>query len=104
LTVADRHGARGQAGQAHRILGQADQSSNPDQAAFHFQKSIAILQKVGAENELALSFASYGRFHKQQEDIDQAREFLTKALEIFERLGTLIEPDKVRRELAEITE
>ena len=31
-----------------------------------------------------------------------AREYLTKALEIFERLGTLIEPDKVREELAEL--
>ena len=26
--------------------------------------------------------------------------YLTQALEIFERLGTLIEPDKVRKELA----
>jgi hypothetical protein len=32
----------------------------------------------------------------------QAREYLTKALEIIERLGTLIEPDKVRKELAEL--
>jgi hypothetical protein len=33
----------------------------------------------------------------------QAREYLTKALEIFERLGTLIEPDKVKKELASLT-
>jgi len=31
-----------------------------------------------------------------------AREYLAKALEIFERLGTLIEPDKVRKELVEL--
>ena len=43
-----------------------------------------------------------GRYHKQQGDTQQAREYLTKALEIFERLGTLIEPDKVRKELAEL--
>ena len=30
--------------------------------------------------------------------------YLTKALEIFERLGTLLEPDKVRKELAELPE
>ena len=101
MTVADRHGARGQAGQAHRILGQADQSGNPDRASFHFQHSIAILREVGARNELALSFASYGRFHKQQQNIDQAREYLTKALETFEQLGTMIEPDKARKDLAE---
>jgi hypothetical protein len=35
-------------------------------------------------------------------DCQKAREYLTKALEIFERLGTLIEPDKVRKELAEL--
>jgi len=34
--------------------------------------------------------------------VADAREYLTKALEIFERLGTLIEPDKVREELAEL--
>jgi hypothetical protein len=28
--------------------------------------------------------------------------YLTQALEIFERLGTLIEPDKVQKELGEL--
>ena len=55
-----------------------------------------------AENELALAYAGYGRLHEQQGNIEQAREYLNKALEIFERLGTLIEPDKVRKELAEL--
>jgi hypothetical protein len=49
-----------------------------------------------------MAFAGYGRLHKQQGDIAQARDCLTKALEIFERLGTLIEPDNVRMELAEL--
>jgi hypothetical protein len=44
-----------------------------------------------------------GRYHKQQGNTEQASEYLTKALEIFERLGTLIEPDKVRKELAELS-
>jgi hypothetical protein len=33
----------------------------------------------------------------------QAREYLTRALEIFERLGTLGEPEKVRQALAELS-
>ena len=45
-----------------------------------------------------------GRYHKQQGNVEEARKYLTKALEIFERLGTLIEPDKVREELAELPE
>jgi hypothetical protein len=32
----------------------------------------------------------------------QAREYLTRALEIFEYLGALGEPDKVRQALAEL--
>jgi tetratricopeptide (TPR) repeat protein len=76
--------------------------NNPAQAAAYFEKSMAVLQEIKAENELALAYAGFGRLHKQQGQIAQAREYLTNALEIFERLGTLIEPDKVREELAEL--
>jgi tetratricopeptide (TPR) repeat protein len=65
---------------------------------------MAVLQEIKAKNELALAYAGYGRLHKQQGEIARAQEYLTKALEIFERLGTLIEPDKVREELAELPE
>jgi hypothetical protein len=34
--------------------------------------------------------------------IAEARDYFTGALDIFERLDTLGEPDKVRRELAEL--
>ena len=42
--------------------------------------------------------------HEHKANVEQAREYLTKALEIFERLGTLTEPDKVRKELAELSQ
>ena len=71
-------------------------------AAPHFEQSIAILQQINAENELALAYAGYGRLHQQQGHVTQAREYLTRALEIFERLGTLGEPDKVRQALADL--
>ena len=83
-------------------MGEIALKNNPAQAAFHFEKSMAVLQEIKAENELALAYAGYGRLQKQQGKVGQARKYLTKALEIFERLTTLIEPDKVRRELAEI--
>jgi hypothetical protein len=51
-----------------------------------------------------MAYAGHGRLHKQKGQTAQAREYLTKSLEIFERLGTLIEPDKVREELAELVE
>jgi hypothetical protein len=68
----------------------------------HFEQSIAILQQIHAENELALAYAGYGRLHRQHGDTTQAREYLTQALEMFERLGTLGEPDKVQQALAEL--
>jgi tetratricopeptide (TPR) repeat protein len=104
LEIVGRCGARYYLGWAQRLLGEIALKANPAQAVSHFEKSIAVLQKIKAENELALAYASYGRLHKQKGQIAQAREYLMKALEIFERLGTLLEPDKVREELAGLPE
>jgi tetratricopeptide (TPR) repeat protein len=104
LEIANRCGARYYAGFAQRLLGEMDLKTNPAQAEIHFERSIAVLQEIKAENELALAYVSYGRLHKQQKQIAQAKEYLMKALKIFERLGTLLEPNKVREELAELPE
>jgi class 3 adenylate cyclase/tetratricopeptide (TPR) repeat protein len=101
LEIADRCGAGYYVGWAHRFLGEIALKVDPGRAASHFEKCIAVLQKIKAENDLALAYAGYGRLQKQQGQFAQAREYLTKALKIFERLGTLIEPDKVREILAE---
>jgi tetratricopeptide (TPR) repeat protein len=102
LEIADRCGARYFVGFAHRLLGRIALETSPSQAAPHFEHSIAILGEIKAENELALAYVDYGRYHKKQGQVAQAREYLTRAQEIFERLGTLIDPDKVRDELAEL--
>ncbi len=102
LEITDRCGASYYVGFAQRLLGEIALKTNPAQAASHFEKSIAVLQEIKAENELALAYAGYGRLHNQQGQMAQARKYLTKALEIFERLRTLIEPDKVREELAKL--
>jgi tetratricopeptide (TPR) repeat protein len=104
LEMAERYGVRYELGFAHRLLGEISLKNNPAQAAPHFEKSIAIFQEIKAENELAMAFAGYGRCHKLKGQITQAQEYLTKALEIFERLGTLIEPDKVIKELTGLPE
>jgi tetratricopeptide (TPR) repeat protein len=104
LEMAKRCGMRYYSGFAHRLLGEIVSTTNPTKAAHHFEKSIAIFREIKAENELALAYVSYGRMHKQQKQIAQAREYLMKALEIFERLGTLLEPEKVREILAELPE
>jgi tetratricopeptide (TPR) repeat protein len=102
LELTERTGMRFLKGSAHRLLGEIALETNPDDAMNQFSRSIAEFREIKAENELALAYSGYGRFHKAQDNISQAREHLTKALEIFERLGTLIEPDKIKRQLAEL--
>jgi tetratricopeptide (TPR) repeat protein len=104
LEIADRCGARYYSAFAQRILGEIALKTNPAQAAPHFKKSISILQEIKAENELAMAYAGYGRCYKLKGQIAQAQEYLTKALKIFESLGTLLEPDRVRKELAGLRE
>ncbi len=108
LEIAERRGMKFHLGSAHRLLGEIALSTNPGQtdeplAAPHFERSISILRDIKAENELALTYAGYGGLHQQQGQVAQARMYLTQALEIFERLGTLIAPDKVRQALAELS-
>ena len=100
--MADRCGSRLYLGWAYRLLGEIALKTNADEATSHFEKAICIYQSIKAKNFLALAYSGMGRFHKQQGNTAQAREYLTNALEIFERLGTFIEPDKVRKELAEL--
>ena len=100
VEIAKRCGANWWKGRAYCLLGEVALETDFRLASSHFKKSIAIFKEIKAENELALAYAGYGRFHKKQGVMALAREYFTKALEIFERLGTLIEPDKVREELA----
>jgi class 3 adenylate cyclase/tetratricopeptide (TPR) repeat protein len=100
LEGAQRCGTQFLVGSAHRLLGEIALCTTPAEAAPHFEQSIATLHAIHAENELALAYAGYGRWHAQQGDMAQARDYLTRALAIFERLGTLGEPDRVRQALA----
>jgi len=102
LELAGQTGMRMYRGWALYLLGEIDIEFDPEQAAANFEKAIAIFQEDNNENRLAMAYAGYGRLHKHQGGSEEARDYLTKALGIFERLGTLVEPDKVRRELAEL--
>ena len=89
----------------HRLLGEIALERNPEQlseplAAPQFEAGISILRDIKAEDDLACAYAGYACLHKRQGRTAQAHEYFSRALEIFERLGTLVEPDKVRAELA----
>jgi tetratricopeptide (TPR) repeat protein len=104
LEMATRCGTRYYVAFAHRLLGEITLKNDPTQAAPYFEKSMAIFGEIKAENELAMAYAAYARLYKKQGEIGRAREYLTKALEIFERLGILIQPDKIKEELASLPE
>jgi class 3 adenylate cyclase/tetratricopeptide (TPR) repeat protein len=103
LFIIEPCGMRFPAAIAHRILGEIAARTDPAQAASYFDRSIAVLLEIKAEAELALAYAGYGRLHKQLGKIAEARDYLTRALGILERLGALGEPERVRRELAELS-
>jgi len=102
LPLAERCGMKLYIAWAHRLFGEVALKTDFEQVGPHFEKSTALCEKIKAENELAQAYSGYGQFHKQLNNITQAREYLMKALEIFERLGVLIEPDKIRNELADL--
>jgi tetratricopeptide (TPR) repeat protein len=104
IELAERNEIKCYTPYAFRILGEVALKTDPAQAAEFFEKGIDISREVKAENELALTYADYGRYYRQKGDIVQAQEYLIKALETFERLGTLIEPEKIKKELAELPE
>jgi len=102
IELAQRCGAKWYFDFAHYLLGEVTLKTDPNEAAPHFEKAISTFQDIRAENDLALAYSGMGRLHKEQGNLEEARKYLADALEIFERLGTLIEPDKVRKELAEL--
>ena len=104
LALAERNGMKWHIGAAHRLLGEVALHTNPAEAASHFEHGIAVLQQINAENELALAYAGYGRLHAQCGNLPQARTYLSQALDIFERLGTLGEPERVQQALATLPE
>ncbi|HSE82955.1 MAG TPA: tetratricopeptide repeat protein, partial [Thermodesulfobacteriota bacterium] len=66
------------------------------------EDSIRILKKVGAKNELAKSYLSLGRLYKEKGERDKAKKYVTQALHIFEKLGTLHEPEKAKKVLEDL--
>lgn len=105
LELANVSGMKFYAGCMHRVLGEVAFSLNPQQvtepfAAPHFETGISILRDIKADNELACAYTGYGRLLKARGRVSEARDYFTRALEIFEHLGTVIEP-AVRAELTE---
>jgi tetratricopeptide (TPR) repeat protein len=88
------------------LLAEIDLSRDPvdheGRATERFARSIAMLEQIGAENELGLALAGYGRLAKNRGDHASAIDRLAQALEILDRLETLDEPDRIRQDLQDV--
>jgi class 3 adenylate cyclase/tetratricopeptide (TPR) repeat protein len=96
--LGERVGFRFYRGSALRLLGEVTADADPTReglarAADYFEQSIAVLDAIGAANELALAYAGYGLLCRRRGDPTTAISYLTQAREIFERLGTIVDPD-----------
>ena len=100
---SQKSGARYYLAFAYRIFGEVTRLTDPDQSFNYFKKCISLNKEIKAENELALAYAGYGRLYKQQGNTEKAMEYLIEAKKILDRLGTLIEPEKIRKDLEELS-
>ena len=101
--VAERSGAEFFVAMSHRLLGEVAYAlGHDDDAAAHLECAITTSRSTRSENELALALADLGRVRSRLGDTADACRRLEQALDIFERLGTHEEPDRIRRELAQL--
>jgi class 3 adenylate cyclase/tetratricopeptide (TPR) repeat protein len=54
-------------------------------ANYHFKRSIEVANEVGAKSWIAMSYHDLGLLHKAKKRTDQAKECISKAIEIFEQ-------------------
>jgi predicted ATPase/class 3 adenylate cyclase len=95
LDCTDRGRALCNFAQVSRLLGEIAAVEGDPAAAARFERAIEAAEVSGSENELALALADRGRLRGPDGAPD-----LERALAIFERLGTCVEPERIRAELA----
>jgi len=101
LATTRKLGYRHLEGVAERLFAESLATEDPTATAAHVELAIGILEKVGAENELAKALVIQGELVRRY-DLPKAREHLERALALFEALGTVDEPSRVRGILASL--
>ena len=54
-------------------------------AEYHFKRSIAVAEEVGAKGWIAQSYMDLGLLHKAKKQTEQAKECIAKAMELFKQ-------------------
>jgi tetratricopeptide (TPR) repeat protein len=82
-------------GVASWLMGECLAPEAPTAAEPHVEKAIAILERIGARNDLARAMVTRAALRQAAGDPATARRLLDRAQAIFKALGTLDEPARV---------
>jgi class 3 adenylate cyclase/tetratricopeptide (TPR) repeat protein len=102
MTTIRGLGYRHLEGVGERLMGMVLTLTDPAVAATHLESAARILEEVGARNEVAKVLAAQAELRRAAGDSPGACQLFEQALVIFEKLGTLDEPPRVRAALAEL--
>jgi tetratricopeptide (TPR) repeat protein len=91
LKMAEKSNARFFIGFVSRIIAQMYTENDPIRAESLFNRSIDILKKIKAENEMAKALVGYGWLCKSGNNVPMANQLFRQAEEIYNRLGTMID-------------
>jgi len=100
LAATRERGYRHLEGVAERLLGESLVGEDRVAAKEHLGAATRILEEVGARNELAKAWMAQATLRRAEGDEAGALTLARRALALFEELGTLDEPGRVRAWLA----
>ncbi len=78
------------------LIGECLASEDPASAERHTETAMAILESIGARNDLARAIMTRAALRQAEGDLTTARRLLGEAEEIFQALGTLDEQARVQ--------
>jgi transcriptional regulator with AAA-type ATPase domain/tetratricopeptide (TPR) repeat protein len=99
LATSESVGYRHLEGVAHRVLGESLLADDGDAAAAHLARAHRLLDETGARNELAKTLVAQAALGAARGDADGARRLMGEARGIFQALGTVDEPGRLRAAL-----
>ncbi len=99
LATSESVGYRHLEGVAHRVIGESLMEDDRAAATVHLERAHRVLDETGAHSELAKTLVAEAALRTARGDADDARRLLGEAGRIFEALGTIDEPDRLRAAL-----
>ena len=88
------------AGLAHRLIADCVTATSPIVAQEHVDEALKIFDSIGARNDVAKTLVTRAVIYENSGELITARRMLEEAGALFEQLGTLDEPMRVKAALA----